>query len=42
MLIGCDHDTNTYSRFFAGMLDEVVVYKRALTAAEISLLASID
>jgi concanavalin A-like lectin/glucanase superfamily protein len=39
LLIGCDHETNTYARYFAGMLDEVIVYNVALTTEEVASLA---
>jgi hypothetical protein len=39
LLIGCDRDSGTHVRFFVGQIDEVVVYKAALTAAEIVALA---
>jgi hypothetical protein len=35
VFIGCRRDTNL-SQFFIGTLDEVVLYVRALTAAEVS------
>lgn len=33
--IGCESDGTTLQKFFAGVLDEVVIYKRALTDLEV-------
>ena len=40
LLIGCDHETSTYARYFAGRLDEIIVYNAALGATEIASLAT--
>ena len=39
LLIGCDRDSGNHVRFFAGRIDEVIVYNAALTAGEIAALA---
>ena len=40
LLIGCDNDFGAFGRFFAGLIDEVLVFEAALTPAEIATLAT--
>jgi hypothetical protein len=38
--IGCDSDNGSLSQYYAGILDEIELYDRALSADEIALLAA--
>jgi hypothetical protein len=39
-LIGCDHDTSAYSRYFSGSIDDVRIYDVELDSSAIQLLAT--
>jgi len=40
LYIGCDRDTNQYSKFFSGALDDLYVFDSVLTDAQIEYLAT--
>ncbi|HEY5924942.1 MAG TPA: LamG domain-containing protein, partial [Kofleriaceae bacterium] len=39
LLIGCDRDSGAVSRFYAGLIDKVIIYSAALSETDVAMLA---